>query len=82
MPELFENNEWLAEAETAIRAVEPTAAAVLSAVRSFALPELGIESALFAQLADGSEWRIEAQSVHRMTADEIAGRNRSRESFL
>ena len=82
MPNLFNNKQWFAEAETAIRAVAPTAAAVVSAERSFTLPELAIGSVLFARTTDGSEWSIEAQSVRRLTAGEIADRARSRESFL
>lgn len=79
---LILNQQWIAEAESAIRGVDPDAAAVVSANRSYAVPELGLEGALFAQLADGSEWRIAGSSVHRLTAGEIAARSRSRESFL
>ncbi|WP_213781769.1 hypothetical protein [Caballeronia sp. dw_276] len=82
MTAFLPNQQWIAEAETAIRGVDPAAAAVVSAIRTFALPELGIESVLLAELADGSEWRIEAQSLRPVTADEIAERNRARESFL
>ncbi|WP_175907503.1 hypothetical protein [Burkholderia seminalis] len=83
MADLFiRNQQWIAEAESAILDVDPDAATVVSANRSFAVPDLGSEGVLFAQLADGSEWRIAGNSAHRLTADEITDRNRSRESFL
>lgn len=70
---------WLEEAEAAIRKADPTAAAVVDAVRSFAV--LGRPSVLTARLADNSEWLIDGQTVRRLTAEEVAGRAQMRESF-
>ncbi|WP_162826292.1 hypothetical protein [Burkholderia sp. IDO3] len=48
------NKQWVEEADAAIRMVDPTAAAVVEATRSFAV--LGREGVLTARLADGAQW--------------------------
>ncbi|AOY97457.1 hypothetical protein BKK79_36530 (plasmid) [Cupriavidus sp. USMAA2-4] len=76
----FLNRQWIEEAERAIRELDPTAATVVAATRSFAV--LGLGSVLTARLADGTEWQIAGQAVRQLSADEIAERLRLHESFL
>ncbi|KUZ75280.1 hypothetical protein [Burkholderia ubonensis] len=76
---LHPNKLWIEEADTGIRKVNPTAAEVVEATRSFAV--LGRDGMLTARLADGTEWRIDGQDVRQLTADEIAARARLHESF-
>jgi hypothetical protein len=73
------NKQWVEEADAAIRKVNPTAAAVVEATRSFAI--LGRKGVLIARLADGSQWRIDGDDARQLTADEITARARLHESF-
>ncbi|TGP39534.1 hypothetical protein EN871_32160 [bacterium M00.F.Ca.ET.228.01.1.1] len=73
------NEQWIEEAGAAIRMVDPTAATVVEATRSFAV--LGREGVLTARLADGTQWQIDGAAVRQLTADEIAKRVRLHESF-
>lgn len=59
--------------------VNPTAATVFEATRSFAV--FGREGVLTARLADGTQWQIDGRDVRQFTADEIAERVRLHESF-
>ncbi len=66
------HKDWIVEAEAAIRAVDPSAPAVVDAVRAYAV--LGKPGAISARLADGTEWLIDGEKVRRYTAEELADR--------
>lgn len=76
----FQNEHDIAEAVKAIRAVNPDTAAVVSAVRSFAI--LGKPGSLTAKLADGSQWHIDGTTVRQLTAEEIAEHEQMIQSYL
>ncbi|MGY4838028.1 hypothetical protein [Burkholderia pyrrocinia] len=76
---LHPNKQWIAQADTAIRKVKPTAAEVVEATRGFAV--LGRQGVLTARLADGTQWRIDGQDVRQLTDAEIAARVQLHESF-
>lgn len=65
---VFHTDQQLANASNAIRAVNPTAAPVLSVVETFAI--LGREGTVKAHLEDGSQWIIDGDIVRQLTAEE------------
>ncbi|KVT75795.1 hypothetical protein WT25_02605 [Burkholderia territorii] len=73
------DNQWIEQADAAIRKVKPTAAEVVEATRGFAV--LGSDGVITARLSDGTHWRIGSEDVRQLTADEIEARARLHESF-
>ncbi|MCA8002746.1 hypothetical protein [Burkholderia metallica] len=73
------NEEWIEQAEAAIRKITPAAAKVVGATRGFAV--LGREGVLTARLADGAQWQIDGESVRQLFADDVAERVRLHDSF-
>ncbi|WP_175958384.1 hypothetical protein [Burkholderia sp. BCC0405] len=73
------NRRWIEVADAAIRRINPAAAEVAAATRSFAV--LGREGVLTARLADGTLWLIDGENVQQLSADDIAERGRLHESF-
>ena len=76
----FQNEQDIAEAEKAIRAVNPDTAAVVSTVRSFAI--LGKPGSLTANLADGSQWHIAGATVRQLSSEEIAAHQEMIQGYL
>lgn len=72
---LFQRPEWIAEASAAIRAVEPTAAAVVHAMRGYKLPGIPGLPPLSARLEDGSQWEVKDGHACRLSDAEIAERD-------
>lgn len=66
------HKDWITEAENRIRAVEPSAPAVVDAVRAYAV--LGKPGVISARLADGTEWLIDGETVRQYTAEELTNR--------
>lgn len=73
------NKPWIEQADAAIRKVNPTAAEVVEATRSFAV--LGRDGVLTARLSNGTHWRIDGEDVRQLTTDEIEAGARLHESF-
>ncbi|MEC5407438.1 hypothetical protein VOM14_17980 [Paraburkholderia sp. MPAMCS5] len=76
---LRQRKQWIAEAEAAIRTVQPDGAAVVDAIRRPLI--LGQHGALTARLADGSEWWIGDGTARRLSAEEITEWARFPEAF-
>lgn len=74
MNNLLQRPEWIAEAGQAIRAVEPSAAAVVHAIRGYAIPGIPDLPPLSARLEDGSQWLIEKGQARKLTDSEFAER--------
>ncbi|NYH22868.1 hypothetical protein [Paraburkholderia bryophila] len=76
---LRQRKQWIAEAEAAIRTVQPNGAAVVDAIRRPLI--LGQHGALTARLADGSDWWIGDGTARRLSAEDIAEWARFPEAF-
>lgn len=76
----FQNEQDIAEAEKAIRAVNPDTAAVVSTVRAFAI--LDKPGSLTASLADGSQWAIDGAAARQLTNEEIAAQKKMVQDYL
>jgi len=74
MDNFLQRPEWIAEALQAIRAVEPSASAVVDAIRGYAMPGIPDLPPLFARLEDGSQWLIEKGQARKLSDTEIADR--------
>ena len=73
------HKDWIAEAEAAIRAVEPSASAVVDVVRAYAV--VGQPGSISARLADGTEWLIDDKTVRQFTAEGLANREQTRAAW-
>ena len=76
MTNLFQRDEWLTEAAQAIRAVDPSAAPVVYAMRGYELQ--GRPSPLNARLEDGAQWVIAEGQARKLSESEIAENDRLR----
>lgn len=74
-----QREEWIAEAGTAIRMVQPGCAAVVDAIRRPLI--MGRQGLLTARLADGSEWAIGHATARRLSVEETVDWAACSESF-
>lgn len=74
MDNFLQRPEWIAEAQEAIRAVEPSASTVVHAIRGYAIPGIPDLPPLSARLEDGSQWLVENGQARKLSEEEIAER--------
>lgn len=81
MTNLFQRPEWIVEATEAIRAVDPSAAVVVHAIRGYTLPGIPGLPPLSACLEDGSQWEIDEGQAPKLSDAEIAERDERLASY-
>lgn len=81
MTNFLKRPEWIAEAQRAIHEVEPSAAAVVDAIRGYKMSGMPDLPPLSARLEDGSEWLIEKGQARKLSDIEVAERKAALASY-